>query len=159
MPIIHYLHTAIVSGYLKKEQWQFWADERIVQNNELDEWIYDVSIAKSKEEVCNAIAYYKTIEAFDKNTFYWEPDVVIGYYYIRYINGTMSLSELLFRLYDEDDVSSEAELLSIPEVMSVLSEAKMGNIDSEKINELFLPLEKIARKQLEELDHYLKNTQ
>lgn len=156
MPILHYFHTAVISGYFTKEQWQSWADEKIMSNDDLEEWIYDISVAEDASEVSYAITYYKWLEVFDETVFYWEPDVVIGYYYIMCKEGRMSISELFYKLVDEDDESSEAEFLVIPEVRNMLHKAELGEIDNEEIDKLLLPLAQIAIKQLAALKEYMK---
>lgn len=156
MPIVNYLHTIVVSEYWKEEQWQSWADELILCNNELKNWIYDVAFAKNREELCISIAHEKITEIFDKETLYWEPDVVIGYYYLMYQEGRMDLPELFSKLADEDDISSESELFEFHEAMSMLNEARRGEIDKEKVDKLLMPFAKVAREQLEVLTHYMK---
>lgn len=155
MPIVNYLHTIVISEYWKVEQWQSWADKLILCNNELEDWIYDVAFAKDREQLYLAIAHKKITEVFDKETFYWEPDVVIGYYYLMYQEGRMNLLELFSKLADEDDISSESELFDCQEAMSILDEARMGKMDNEKVEKLLIPLAKVAREQLEVLNHYM----
>lgn len=156
MPIVNYLHTIVVSEYWKEEQWQSWAYKLILCNNELEDWIYDVAFAKNKEQLCLAVAHEKVIEVFDKETLYWEPDVVIGYYYLMHQEGRMDLLELFSKLTDEDDISSESELFDFQEAMSMFNKARMGEIDMEKVDKLMMPLAKVAREQLEVLIHYIK---
>lgn len=153
MPIVNYLHTIVVSEYWKKEQWQSWADELILCNDELESWIYDVAVAKNKEELCLSIAHEKIIEVFDKETLYWEPDVVIGYYYLMYQEGRMDLSELFSKLADEDDISSEAELFDFQEAMYMWNKKR---INTETMERLFISLANTAKEQLETLMHYRK---
>lgn len=153
MPIVNYLHTIVVSEYWKKEQWQSWADELILWNDELESWIYDVAVAKNKEELCLSIAHEKIIEVFDKETLYWEPDVVIGYYYLMYQEGRMDLSTLFSKLADEDDISSEARLFDFQKAMYMLNKERMS---TGKIDKLFIHLAKVAKEQLEALMHYMK---
>ena len=156
LPIVNYLHTIVLSGYWKEEQWQLWADELILCNDELEGWIYDVAFAKNREELCMVIAHEKITEVFDKETLYWEPDVVIGYYYLMYKEGKMDLLELFSKLIDEDDVSSEAKLFNFQEASLILNKVRMDEMDIEKIDKLFKPLAKVAREQLEVLTHYMK---
>lgn len=156
MPILHYFHTAVVSGYLTKEQWQLWADERIMNNDDLEKWIYDISVAEDASEFSCAIGYYKLLEAIDENDFYWEPDVVIGYYYIMCKEGRMSLTELFNKLADEDDECGEAAFVFKPEAQSMLHKAELGEIDSEEIDKLLMPLAQIATKQLAALKKYME---
>lgn len=153
MPIVNYLHTIVVSEYWKKEQWQSWADELILCNDELESWIYDVAVAKNKEELCSSIAHEKIIEVFDKGTLYWESDVVIGYYYLMYQEGRMDLSALFSKLADEDDISSEAGLFDFQEAMYIWNKKR---INTETMESLFSPLANAAKEQLEALMHYRK---
>ncbi len=156
MPIVNYLYTIVVSGYWKKEQWQSWADELILCNDELEDWIYDVAFARDEEELYVAIAHEIVIEEFDKKTIYCEPDVVIGYYYLMYQEGRMDLLELFFKLVDEDDISSETKLFDFQEKISMLNRARMEKLDIKKIDKLFMPLAKIAKEQLSAIIHYMK---
>ena len=156
MPIVNYLHTIVISGYWKTEQWQSWADKLILSSNELKSWVYDVSFAKNREELCLAIAHEKITEVFDKETLYWEPDVIIGYYYLLYQEGRMALSELFSKLCDEDDISSEAKLFNSQEVMRMLYKIQAGEIKIKKLDELLMPLAKVAKKQLEALLYYIE---
>lgn len=153
MPIVNYLHTIAVSEYWKKEQWQSWADELILCNDELEGWIYDVAVAKSKEELCLSIAHEKTIEVFNKETLYWEPDVVIGYYYLMYQEGRMGLPALFSKLADEDDISSEASSFDFRKAIYISNKERMSTGEMDK---LFIHLAKAAKEQLEALMHYKK---
>lgn len=156
MPVVNYLHTIVESEYWKKEQWQKWADELIINHDKLEDWIYDVAFANDKEELCLAIAHEKITEVFDQKTNYSEPDVIIGYYYLMFQEKRMNLSELFLKLTDEDDISGEAELRSFSETKSFLNSARMGKVDYEKMDRLLCPLARIASKQLNVLESYLK---
>lgn len=151
MPIINYLYTAVLSGYLKKEQWQKWADCIIMNESEVDTWIYEVSIAKNASEVCNAIYYQKIIESFDNDTKYWEPDIVIGYYYLMYQKGEMLLKDLIERLSDEDDICSESEIFDKVEIRDLLNDIKCGKVSYKKIDELLSPMAQKAKMQYDTL--------
>lgn len=78
----------------------------------------------------------------------------IGYYYLMYQEGRMSLSELFTKLMDEDDASGEAEFFDSQEAVCMLSKVRKGELNAEEIDKLLKPLAKIARKQLDELEHY-----
>ena len=156
MPIANYLHTIVISEYWEEEQWQSWADELILRNDKLENWIYDVAFAKDKEKLYLAIAHEKVIEVFNKETLYCEPDVVIGYYYLMYQEGRMNLSKLFLKLADEDDISSETKLFDFQEITCILNEVRKGKIDIERIDKVLTPLAKIAKKQLEALTNYMR---
>ena len=154
MPIVNYLHTIVLSKYWNTNQWQSWADRLIVCNDNLEEWVYDVAIAKSREELLLAIAHEKTIEIFNKETLYWEPDVVIGYYYLMFQESRIKLSELFEKLFDEDDASSESEFFDSQEAKRILNQARKDEYNLEKIDKILEPFAKIAKKHLEALQHY-----
>lgn len=160
MPIVNYLHTIVVSGYWEEEQWQSWADKLIMdndQNDELEEWVFDVAFAHSKEELCLAIAHQKITEVFSEETCYWEPDIVIGYYYLMYQEGRMSLSELFWKLRDEDDIAGESILFDVPGVMSMLDMKKVDRVNTKKLDKFLMPFAKVAREQLVAVTHYYEN--
>lgn len=156
VPAIHYLHTIVNSGYWEKKEWQSWADDLIGCNENLDIWIYDVSVAKNREALGIAIVYEMYEEILDEETDYWEAQVIMGYYYMMYKEGRMSLRKLLLKYTDEDDIASESNLLDYEECLSWLEKETLEDMDLQKIDKVLLPMERIARKQLYELQHYLK---
>ena len=68
----------------------------------------------------------------------------------------MDLSELFSKLCDEDDISSEAKLFNSQEVMRMLYKIQAGEINIKKLDELLMPLAKVAKKQLEALLYYIE---
>lgn len=155
MAILHSLYIAVRSGYYGKEQWQSWAKERIENNDNLPPWMYDVSVANDKEELRKAIACYRDEEFVEQHDFYVDADEVIGYYYIMYKENKISLSRFFVKLA-ADDISDDAKVFDLPATIEMINEGKAGRIDLEKINDIMTPLAEIARKQLEELEYYLK---
>lgn len=154
MPIINYLHTAIISGYFDRERWQLWADEIIMMCNEPVLWLFDISVAGSVGEACQAIAYLRNNEKFTKESYYYEPNVVIGYYYLLYKEKRINMRELYMKLSDEDDIASESELITSPEMKTLLNEMKNGKLNADRMEKLLYPLEQIARQQLDILVHW-----
>lgn len=154
MIIVNYLHTVVISGYYEKEQWQSWADKIILNNENVQSWIYDVAVAKNKQELFDAIAFEKCIEEFSKDTLYWETDVVIGYYYLMYKEDKITLSQLVEKVTDEDDASGESRLFDSKEMMDVINNVKIGRVDLKKIEKFLEPLAQEARKQEDVLKNY-----
>lgn len=111
LPIASYLMIAVSSGYYVKKDWQSWADNIIVKGLTLEYWIYEVSIAKNEEEVYIAIIDKIYEEYFSELSLYGKKDCIIGYYFLMYKEGRLSLSNLLYKLYFEDDPSYEALIL------------------------------------------------
>lgn len=91
------LWNIIESGMYQKADWQAWADKIILENDEVDKWIYDLSLAATKEDVLNALfvshdgygAYYLTTKFCDYEVFE-------GYYYLLYKEGKMDLKDFLW---------------------------------------------------------------
>ena len=154
MIIVNYLHTIVISGYYEKEQWQSWADKIILNNENVQSWIYDVAVAKNKQELFDAIAFERRIEEFSKDTLYWETDVVIGYYYLMYKEDKITLSQLVEKVTDEDDASGESRLFDSKEMMDVINNVKIGRVDLKKIEKFLEPLAQEARKQEDVLKNY-----
>ena len=96
--IAHYLHTIVLSGYYDPKQWRKWADDCILNRNDTPLWICNVSLAKNLEELFLIISYPKTVEFVDNSNSYWEPNVIIGYYYLMYMEGRLSISDLYDKL-------------------------------------------------------------
>lgn len=155
MAILHSLYAAVRSEYFGKKEWQSWAKERLEKSKDLAPWMEDVSVAESKEELRKAIINYKVKEVVEEHPYYVDADEVIGYYYIMYKQNRLSLSRFFVKLA-ADDISDDAKVFRLPETIDMIEEAKGGKINLEKLNDIMTPLAEIARKQLEELDGYLK---
>ena len=122
IPIANYLYTAVISGYYTVDDWREWAD-RIILNNNVDDieiWIFDVAFSTNEEQFYDAILEKKTQEVFDENTHYWNPDVIVGYYYLLYKEKRMSITKLVYQMTDEDDNSYGAELYDNERFRSVI---------------------------------------
>ncbi len=50
-----FLYSIIYSGFYSKSDWQKWADKMISNNNEVDNWIYNLSLASNKDEALKAV--------------------------------------------------------------------------------------------------------
>lgn len=162
MLIANYLYVAVISGYYKKQDWQAWADKIIISNNNLDIWIYDVSMAQNKEELYKSIGDRKREEYFEKETFFSEADVVIGYYYLMFKEGKMNLSELIFRLNDEDDSAVDAVICGNKRFKKLLNKINRSREQKytkfiQKLDEILNPLVHIAQQQQQVIKNYLIN--
>lgn len=152
---VSYLHTIVLSGYWTEEHWQSWADELILHNSELEYWVYDVAFAKDKDELLLAIA--QVLVVFDEETSYSEQDVIVGYYYMMYLEGRMGLEELLYRLSDEDDDSNGYQGRDSQKTRDIIDRAKRGGKNLEELDALLTPFVRPAKEQLYKLTHYLMN--
>lgn len=158
MCIAKCLFAAAFSGHYNKNDWQAWADERILKNNKVEDWIYNVSLANSIDNLSEALSD-KLIDEEHKNPSWGLfSDAVIGYFYMEYLNGEMSLYELLTKSGSEAD-SGEATL-ECEEFYSILNEIdrKEKSIDDgeflNSIKCMFEPFIKVAEQQKKELENY-----
>ena len=92
-------------------------------------WIYNVSLAKNLEELFLIISYPKTVEFVDNSNSYWEPDVIIGYYYLMYMEGRLSISDLYDKLTNEDDYSNESVVLDDCDFMNALVDSSAVDLN------------------------------
>ncbi|NFN94256.1 MULTISPECIES: hypothetical protein [unclassified Clostridium] len=158
MTIANYIYIAVISGYYSKSDWQKWADEEILNNYEVEEWVYNVSLAKDTEELYEAIYEKRMEESYYQNNEFLQEDVVVGYYYMLYGEKRINLYELINRLSDEDDISSSSSIHEIQNFYTIFKEINENNglIDNcefiEKIVALLEPYRKLAEEQKIKLD-------
>ena len=74
--------------------------------------------------------------------------------FIENLSNRIKLSELFEKLFDEDDASSESEFFDSQEAKRILNQARKDEYNLEKIDKILEPFAKIAKKQLEALQHY-----
>lgn len=157
--IAHYLHTIVLSGYYTSDDWQSWADNIILNNDikNIEYWIFDVSLAKNQDELFNAIRDKVTVENMtDDYYFYWEPDIVIGYYYLLYKENRISLSELFERLGYDDDISNES-IINYVDIMNgyVVNEDSFSESEFAALDKLLNPFMNTALEQKRKLRSYM----
>lgn len=93
--IANYLYSIIYSEVYKKEDWQNWADQLIINNDNLDIWIYDLSIAENNDVVYKLLSDRMLDEIGEVKLNYSLTETIHGYYYYRYRNRELNLYELL----------------------------------------------------------------
>lgn len=158
MLVAHYLYMAVISGYYKRGDWQAWADRIILNNDDLETWIYDVSIAQNEEQLYEAICDKKRSEYFDKDSEYSQSDIIVGYYCLLFQEKRISIEELTSKLLDEDDNASDAEILKDKRVICLIKKifSKIYSLgDIKELIEILYPLLEKALLQQRQLKEYL----
>lgn len=158
MLVAHYLYMAVISGYYKKRDWQAWADRIILNNDELDIWIYDVSIAQDEKQLYDAICDKMRTEYFDKGSVYSQSNIVLGYYYLLIQEKRMSIVELTSKLLDEDDSAYNADLLKneqVRELIKKIFSKDYNSDDTKQLMEILRPLSETVLIQQKKLNEYL----
>jgi hypothetical protein len=157
--IANYLYAAVSSGIYTKKDWQSWADKQILNKDNVEDWIYNVSLAPDVDNLCKVI-YDKMIdENYYKYNEFSITDAVIGYYYELYLENKLSLYDLIEKSAQASDSSGQCTI-DCEYFYSILNELD-SNItlmqdDSfiYKISELFKPFKDIADKQKITLENY-----
>ena len=160
MTIANYIYIAVISGYYSKSDWQKWADEEILNNHEVEEWVYNVSLAKNVDELCIALYDKKLEECYYDYNKSLQGDVVVGYYYMLYSEKRISLYELISRLSDEDDVSASSSIHENQNFYTIFKDINENNNLIEecelitKIEKLLQPFKKLAEEQKIKLEEH-----
>lgn len=160
IPAAHFLYIAVLSGYYKRKDWQAWADQIILNNDDLELWIYDVSMAWEKEQLYDALSEQKIQEYCNADLVFYQPDVVVGYYCLLYREKRMSIRELTSRLSDEDDESNGAEMLRDSQTVKLIWKIFSSTYHSEDVEELMkilTPFSMISLAQQKVLKEYGAN--
>lgn len=159
IPIAHYLFSISFSGYYKKKDWQDWADQRILKQTSVEEWLINISLANSVDMLSNALCDLLISEKFEVENQVPSSDAIIGYFYLMYLEGKLSFQELLLKSGDEADGGEGASVEC--EVFYAISNALEKNIFlmegtdlQKKISVLYEPFRRIAQLQKKELESY-----
>lgn len=129
-------------GIYKYQDWQKWADKLILDNSELDLWVYDVSMAHDFTALSEAIGEKIEQEDWSEYPSYTITELILGGYYQMYKSNNITLYELIEqsgRISDGGNVSKDCEYFY--KLMNVIDRQPA----MEKNNEL-----------LKELDDYLE---
>ena len=156
MLIAHYIYAAVGSGYWKMEQWQAWADNLIISHDELEDFVYGLSVAENNREVYSAIDEQYFQERWNEDIDYCIYDIIVGYYYLMYKEGRLSLLKLFVSLLDEDDISEGYTVMEYEEAEHIYNQLRLGVVNIKRIDELLEPLTEVAKKQFESILSYMK---
>ncbi|MNJ37021.1 hypothetical protein D3C77_318260 [compost metagenome] len=159
IPIAHYLFAISFSGYYQKKDWQNWADQRILKQTSAEDWLINVSLANSIEMLSNALGDLLISERFEMKNRVPSSDAIIGYFYLMYLEGKLSLQELLLKSGDEAD-GGEGASVGCEEFYAISSDLEkdpylIEDTDfQKKISVLYAPFRQIAQLQMKELESY-----
>ena len=159
IPIAHYLFAITFSEYYSKADWQTWADERIMRQAKPEPWLIEVSLANNVDGLSKVLSDQMISERESVKSMAPFSDVVIGYFYLKYLSKEISLYILLQRSGEEAD-GGEGATRACEDYFFILNELE-ANKDLEQdsgfrmmIEELFEPLKCIALSQKEALEKY-----
>ena len=150
--IANYLYSIVYSDVYGKEDWRNWADQLIISHDNLDVWIYDLSMARNKEQVFEALFEQMHYERIEIGLSYPLTEIIQGYYYYKYINKEILLYQLL------TDAGTVADAGQDSKMSCEYFYSKLNQIDIDKtiankenfiteITSYFLPLYREAMYQ------------
>lgn len=160
MTIGHYIYIISVSEYYYKSDWQNWADNQILKNTTVDDWIYKVSLAKNIEELTNVLNDKIIEECYFEEHNSSPSDAIVGYYYMKYLEKKINLYHLVSKLSDEDDISVSSSVhqkMNFYNIFKKLDSAPNIATDEmflKHIDEILTPFILIAEKQKKLLELY-----
>ena len=155
IPIAHYLLAAALSNFMSIQKCQEWADLRIDRADQPEDWLLDVSISRNISTLRDAIEprFEKEKQSLSNSLI---SDVIIGYYYIMYEDGKITIPELLKMAGAEaDGGQSELECEDIYAVLNLL-EGERSEIHkiNESLDQLFGDCKILALKQWEAIETF-----
>lgn len=154
------LYIACVSGYYSKVDWQEWADRQILKKDTVEDWIYEVSLAKDLNELSLAVGAKMLDESYYEKNRFSKSDVIVGYYYLQFLENKITLRDLISKLSDEDDPSNSSSINEFLNFYAIMGEINLDNsilkepLFDQKLAIVFDPYKQIAESQKEQLESY-----
>ncbi len=103
VPVANYWIAAARSGRLGPVDWKNWADSKISESDVPENWLIDMSLANSLDDLRRALQPKLETESISDESV---DDAVLGHIWHRYESGDISLSECLKRAAEDSDSSS-----------------------------------------------------
>ncbi|MCY9668005.1 hypothetical protein M5X11_24290 [Paenibacillus alginolyticus] len=159
IPIAHYLFAIAFSGYYNKKDWQNWADKRILREVSVEDWLINISLASNIETLSNALSDLLISERHNVSNLHPSSDAIIGYFYLKHLDGKLPLPELLLKSGDEAD-GGEGASVDCEEFYAILNALEkdtqlFGDIHfQKKLSLLYEPFRNIAEQQKEAVENY-----
>lgn len=153
--IANELQIIAQSGYYSAKDWQAWADNIILNSDEVDSWIYDVSLAQNLTELMWAVQ-----DAYDNNcSEYLRNDTILGYKYMMYRENRLAINDLakyFIDLWVEDMFETEfsKELAYGFDILL----ADSGSMSEELMEKELSPLAEYSSKQKKYIEEYCKKS-
>lgn len=159
-----YLYLAVLCGYYTDSDWLKWADDEILYNDKVEDWIHSVALTSNKSEVCKILYEQSLNECYSEQTgvFRTDGDVIVGYYYMMFKDGRISMYELISRLGDEDDLSVDSSIhdkknfcdlyFKINNNLEILNESDIKM----ELEILFAPYVELAKQQQNKLEAHIR---
>lgn len=140
-----YLYNIVQSEYYGVRDWQAWADSVILNNDTVDSWIYDISLAKNEDEFRAVVNEQMTVEfEIRGGRLSYDSNIIVGYYYLMYRENRMTRSDLIDILSDEDSIASDSDIFDID----------VSKVNHNELDSLLMPFLEKALEQKRYLESY-----
>lgn len=144
-PLAAYWLAAAESGFARREEWAGWADAWIAHTENQPNWIIDLSLATSLDDLWRILTPQidqEVQQGFDRIEI---SDAVLGYLWLRFERGDIDLRtclELAGRHADAYDTSVECEAF-----FALLNNLEGGQDVNNAAMTLFAPFRRLATQQ------------
>lgn len=154
-PLAKYWMAAARSGYAKPGDWQSWADSLIERCDAPDRWLIDVSLAHDlpalERSLASRLQQEQSSAAVDESM----DDAALGYLWLGYERGDISLAECLElsgNLADAGSASIECEtLFRLLKDLEHATDQRQAAALTARAKSLFAPLRTSASSQWSKL--------
>lgn len=145
VPVARYWIVAARSAYASAEQWKGWADAEIIKSETPDNWLVDMSLANSVRELRQAVQPRLDVEQRNDAE---DDDAALGYIWLRFEKGDISLAESLrFAGEEADSGAARIECESFYRLLNELEAAGENEVIRAKGKSLFSEVRLTALKQ------------
>ncbi|MGO4501081.1 hypothetical protein AB4114_35110 [Paenibacillus sp. 2RAB27] len=88
--IAYYLYAIVSSGYYGKQDWQDWADKRILRETHVEDWLISLSLARDIATVQSILSILMVSERYIVSNPPNLNDTTLGFCYLRYLDSKLS---------------------------------------------------------------------
>lgn len=142
--------AAIETGFVQQTEWVAWADRQIAQLDRPPMWILDLSLVHSSESALSVLwPACRNVPSDVWMKLDWT-GVYLGFWYLRYKRGELSMLELLLRSGDKADgagcrIDCSAFYVLANEIDGGGPTVPSNRPLADRIAELFMPLAELAK--------------
>jgi hypothetical protein len=152
--------AALESRFLSLSSLVRWADAEIMRRDELPNWLMDVSLSRSPEDALAALSegWIKYVESTGSDPYRSRErgQLHLGFLYLRFDRGGLSMAELLRLAGEEADggdcgIDCEAFYLLLNEIDGRGPVIPSRRPLAERVTERFAPFAEMARRHINQL--------
>ncbi|HEX5444005.1 MAG TPA: hypothetical protein VFW87_09265 [Pirellulales bacterium] len=150
-PLATYWMAAAGSGYAKPGDWQSWADAIIERCDAPDDWLIELSLAHDLPALMRSLASRLQEERSCAELDEARDDAILGYLWLRYERGELTLADCLKHsasFADSGSASIECELVfGLLNGLEQAIDQRETNAIAARAESLFAPMRTVASSQ------------